>query len=83
MTKQEILRQKESTLVGLLAQMERSDAHALKCFKLGKQFATEYPEEAAAYADAREEYNTVESEIESLKAEIAAEEQAALEEKEA
>ena len=47
----------ESRQLELLGVMRQSDAHALKCQKLGKVFADEYPEDFAAYEAARQEYN--------------------------
>lgn len=75
MNKREILHEKESLLVSLLARMEKSDAHALKCAKLGLSFSETYPTEAEEYAAIREEYNAVEEEIEALRREIEEEEQ--------
>ena len=57
MNTQEQLSALESRQLELLAVMRESDAHALKCQKLGKSFASEYPEDFAAYEAARQEYN--------------------------
>ena len=74
MTKIEELRALESRQVELLATMQKSDAHALKCTKLGLDFATTYPEDEAEYSAAREEFNSNEEAIAALKQEIADEE---------
>lgn len=77
---QEQLNALEAHLLELKARLASSDEHALKCFKKGLVFAEAYPEEAAAYEEARLEYNNVEAEIDALKGnlEIAiAEEEAA------
>lgn len=50
----------------LLAKMSESDAHALKCQKLGRTFETEYPEDFAAYTAARAEYNENEAALADL-----------------
>ncbi len=68
------LRELESRQVELLSVMQKSDAHALKCTKLGLSFAEEYPEEAAEYAEVREEYNLNQERIEAIQSEIAREE---------
>jgi len=52
----------------LLAEMSKSDAHALKCSKLGKSFAEEYPEDFAGYEAARAEYNDNEGRLAELRA---------------
>lgn len=59
--KQERLRSLEEQRLELLAVMRRSDAHALKCYKLGIPYADAYPDEAAAYAAARQQYNDLEA----------------------
>lgn len=79
MSKIEQLRQLESEQVALLATMQKSDAHALKCTKLGLSFAEEYPEEVAEYAEVREEYNFNQERIEAIQSEIAREEKDASE----
>lgn len=73
------LRELESRQVELLSVMQSSDAHALKCNKLGLSFAEEYPKEAAEYAEAREEYNLNQERIEAIQSEIAREEEDASE----
>ena len=61
----------ESQLLSLAATMQESDAHALKCFKMGLDFEKEYPEEHKAYTAARTQYNEVESQLNELcKAEV-------------
>ena len=57
----------ESQLLSLAAIMQKSDAHALKCFKMGLDFTVEYPEEYKAYAAARTQYNEVESQLDELR----------------
>ncbi len=57
----------ESQMLGLAAIMQKSDAHALKCFKMGLDFETEYADEYAAYVLARAEYNEVEERIAELR----------------
>ena len=74
MSKIEQLRQLESEQVNLLATMQKSDAHALKCTKLGLNFAETYPDDEAEYIAARETYNTNEVVIEELRLEIEEEE---------
>lgn len=61
----------ESDNLGLLARMEKSDAHAAKCSKLGISFAETYPDDLAEYKDAAEKYNANEAEISRLKNELA------------
>lgn len=73
MEKQEQLNALESRQLELLAIMEKSDAHASKCAKLGLKFNQEYPDDLAEYQAANAEYNVNESRINALKAEIAAE----------
>ena len=58
----------------MLSVMSESDAHAAKCAKLGKKFATAYPEDYAAYIAANEEYNANEAKIAEAKLAIEAEE---------
>ena len=41
----------------LRATMQRSDEHALKCFKSGLDFKTTYPQDWQSYETARQEYN--------------------------
>lgn len=57
----------ESQLLSLAATMQESDAHALKCFKMGLDFEKEYPEEYKAYTAARTQYNEVESHLNELR----------------
>lgn len=74
MSKIEQLRQLESEQVSLLATMQKSDAHALKCTKLGLNFAENYPDDEEEYIAARDTYNTNEVAIEELRREIEEEE---------
>ncbi len=62
----------ESENLGHLATMEKSDAHAKKCLKLGLSFAETYPEDLAEYNPANAKYNENEAEIARLRAELAA-----------
>lgn len=41
----------------LKAVMQKSDEHALKCFKSGLDFKTTYPQDWQSYEAARQEYN--------------------------
>lgn len=50
----------------LRATMQKSDEHALKCFKSNLDFRTMYPEEWNEYEAAREEYNVNEEQLKSL-----------------
>jgi hypothetical protein len=68
------LQQLEERQLVLLSVMSESDAHAAKCAKLGKKFATAYPEDYAAYIAANEEYNANEAKIAEAKLAIEAEE---------
>lgn len=68
------LQQLEERQLELLSVMSESDAHAAKCAKLGKKFATVYPEDYAAYIAANEEYNANEAKIAEAKLAIEAEE---------
>jgi hypothetical protein len=68
------LQQLEERQLELLSVMSESDAHAAKCAKLGKKFATAYPEDYAAYIAANDEYNANEAKIAEAKLAIEAEE---------
>lgn len=61
----------ESDNLGLLARMEKSDAHAAKCSKLGISFAETYPDDLTEYKAAAKQYNDNEAEIARLKDELA------------
>lgn len=67
----------ESRQLELQATMASTDAHAAKCVKLGKKFSTQYPEEAAGYQAANDEYNANEVTLAALRDQLAAEEAAA------
>lgn len=69
MAKQEQINALESRQLELQAIMQKSDAHAAKCIKLGIKFSTNYPEELAEYQAAREEYNQNEETLAALYAE--------------
>ena len=53
----EQINEKERRQLELRATMQRSDEHALKCFKSGLDFKTTYPQDWQAYEAARQEYN--------------------------
>lgn len=55
-----------SELLRLQGIMRDSDAHAMKCWKLGLDFKTEYPHDYESYTEAREAYNRVEEELAEL-----------------
>lgn len=74
MDAREQLQRLEERQLELLSEMSKSDAHAAKCAKLGKKFATTYPEDYAAYAAANDEYNANEAKIAEAKLAIEAEE---------
>ncbi len=57
----------ESQLLSLAATMQKSDAHALKCSKMGLDFKKEYADEYKAYSDARATYNEVENRLAELR----------------
>lgn len=67
--KQERLNAAYSELLAIKSRIAKSDEHALKCAKLGLNFASEYADEARAYAAAIEEYNAKEAEIAAILAE--------------
>lgn len=60
--------------------MSASDAHCLKCYKMGLSFQKTYPEDWAVYEKAREEYNANEQLIAELRAQAAEEEPQYMEE---
>ncbi len=76
MPKKEELSQLQARKVALLTTMQKSDAHAAKCAKLGMEFAQEYPDDYAEYVDANKEYQEVERRINNLEFEISVEEEA-------
>lgn len=75
MSKKEELSQLQTRKVALLTTMQKSDAHAAKCAKLGNDFKTEYPDDYAEYVAANEEYQTVEQQINNLEFEISLEDE--------
>ena len=75
MSKKEELSQLQARKVALLTIMQKSDAHAAKCSKLGVDFQTEYPDDYAEYVAANEEYQTVEQQINNLEFEISLEDE--------
>lgn len=75
MTKKEELSRLQARKVALLTTMQKSDAHAAKCAKLGIDFQTEYPDDYAEYVAANEEYQTVEQQINNLEFEISVEDE--------
>ena len=58
----------------LRAVMQRSDEHALKCFKSGLDFKTTYPQDWTSYETARKEYNENETALSELYVQMDAEE---------
>ncbi len=75
MSKKEELSRLQARKVALLTTMQKSDAHAAKCSKLGVDFQTEYPDDYAEYVAANEEYQTVERQINNLEFEISLEDE--------
>ena len=57
MTTLEKINEIERRQLDLRAVMQRSDEHALKCFKSGLDFKTTYPQDWQSYETARQEYN--------------------------
>ena len=57
MTTLEKINEIERRQLELRAVMQRSDEHALKCFKSGLDFRTTYPQDWQFYEAARQEYN--------------------------
>lgn len=53
-------------LLRLQGIMRDSDAHAMKCQKLGIAFSETYPDEYEAYVQARDAYNATEQEMSEL-----------------
>lgn len=76
MTTKEQISALESRQLELRATMFESDAHALKCQKLGKTFAEEYPADFAAYNAANAEFNENEKQLAELEANLLVEEEA-------
>lgn len=76
MNKIQQLRELESQQIALLSVMQKSDAHALKCTKLGLSFAETYPDDEAEYVAAREQYNLNEETIQNLQNKIQIEQEA-------
>lgn len=74
MSKKEELSRLQARKVALLTTMQKSDAHAAKCAKLGMEFAQEYPDDYAEYVAANKEYQEVERQINNLEFEISLEE---------
>lgn len=66
MTKQEQISALESRQLELQAIMQKSDAHAVKCIKLGIKFSANYPDDLTEYRAAREEYNQNEEALAAL-----------------
>nr|DAW64009.1 MAG TPA: hypothetical protein [Caudoviricetes sp.] len=70
MTNQEKMEKYNALTAELLKQqgiMRKSDAHAIKCQKLGLDFKQVYPDEFITYYNAREAYNKAEQELAELK----------------
>lgn len=68
MTTEERINALEHRQLELRATMQKSDEHALKCFKSNLDFRTMYPEEWNEYEAAREEYNVNEEQLKTLHA---------------
>ena len=69
MTNQEKTEKYNALTAELLKQqsiMRKSDAHAIKCQKLGLDFKKVYPDEFSVYYNAREAYNKAEHELAEL-----------------
>ena len=66
--KDELLQRLAEQQLELSATMQKSDAHASKCIKLGLDFETTYPDDLAKYEEAREQYNANEVEIARIEA---------------
>lgn len=66
MSTQEKINELEARQLVLSNIMASSDAHASKCTKLGLSFAETYPDDLAAYEEAREEYNANEEALAAL-----------------
>lgn len=76
MTTEERINALEHRQLELRATMQKSDEHALKCAKSGLNFKETYPEDWTAYEAAREEYNTNETALSELYAQLKSEEEA-------
>lgn len=74
MNKRDSLTRLQTRKVELLTIMSQGDAHAAKCYKLGKKYQTQYPEEYAEYIAANEEYQTIEQQIAELEFQLSTEE---------
>lgn len=57
MTTLEKINEIERRQLELKAAMQKSDEHALKCFKSGLDFRETYPQDWQSYETARQEYN--------------------------
>ena len=57
MTTIERINEIERRQLELRAVMQKSDEHALKCFKSGLDFRETYPQDWQSYETARQEYN--------------------------
>lgn len=74
MTTIERINEIERRQLELRAVMQRSDEHALKCFKSGLNFQETYPEDWTSYETARKEYNENETALSELYVQMDAEE---------
>lgn len=66
----------EKRQLELKAVMQKSDEHALKCFKSGLDFKTTYPADWESYEEARTEYNENETALAELYEQLNAEREA-------
>ena len=56
----------QERLLELASIMNKSDAHASKCVKLGLSYKDTYPNEYDEYTQAREDYNQLEKDLATL-----------------
>ena len=75
---QEELNKLQSRQLELLALMDKSDAHAAKCTKLGVKFSDEYPDDLKEYEAANAEYNDNETMLAQLQADFDAAQKAVI-----
>ena len=64
--KEERMARLQELLLELANIMQKSDAHASKCTKLGVSFKDIYPNEYNEYTQAREDYNQLEKDLVAL-----------------
>ena len=76
MTTIERINEIERRQLELRAVMQKSDEHALKCFKSGLDFRETYPQDWQSYETARQEYNENELVLAELHGQWESEQQA-------